>query len=119
MADEKYRKWEEIVNPALERMRKRKKRNRFEEEIAKVIGEGDEREEDSSPHLTGSGIDVAEGGETEEEETVREVSGSETQIAEAYSYPADMTEEEGVAFLEKRRKLKQVMNEFVSWKESL
>ena len=45
MTDEQYKKWDEIVNPALDRSRKKQKSDPFEDEIARAIGISNEDKE--------------------------------------------------------------------------
>ncbi len=83
MTEKNYKKWDEIVNPALERSRKRKKSNPVEDEIAKAIGmnkedsegSGDIWDEEKTKQTTpgeGEGIDPPQG--TEDQSAVDRVS---------------------------------------------
>lgn len=143
----KYKKWESIINPGLERTRKKKKRSILEEEIDKAIGiEGkdqvdagvDSVEErplskisnemlnteptdaatvDNTNATTATPIKNDNQGRKEKPRQLRwtEITRPEE---DNFSYAVDMTEEEKEAFREKRKKLRGVMDELLSWKET-
>ena len=167
MTDEKYKKWDEIVNPALERTRRKQKSDPFEDEIARAIGIDSEEKEGQGDVWTDQGNEFDHEVPSNRYGTERISDGldeKETSLMEGmesaldrwekdptpqkggndgpahlresaldrwstrevpdhrereYSYAVDMTEAEREEYLEKSRKLKSIMSEFVDWKESM
>ena len=132
----KYKNWDSIINPGLERTRKKKKRSIFEEEIDKAIGMDDKSQEEAGIGnveevplskeadvvLNIAPVDntVAENDNLEGNESPRQRRWAEITRPEEenFSYSMDMTEKEKEAFREKRKKLRGVMDELLSWKET-
>lgn len=67
--EKKYKKWDEIVNPALERTRKRRVPGPFEEEIARTFGLDDDQREGGEIVTI---VDDGSNGETESGDSDRE-----------------------------------------------
>jgi len=124
MTKKKIKKWNDIVNPGLERS-KNKSKDPFEEELEKAFG--------LDEYDSGSKEDVwAKIDETEEKPTTDEpveiVNKPPVKERKARfirpdrdnsQEPEGMTDSEREAYRKKRKKIENVMNEFVNWKESL
>lgn len=167
MTEKKYRKWDEIINPALERSRMRETGDLREERTSAILDRlgggttprtgdrqgspsrpgkmGEEREAENeknrgqgdvahSPLLKGqrgdTGKEKNEGGEdaphpvhggvrsrpSQPGGPNRQTILTDTSVRDGN---AELNPEEARVLREKRAKIQQVMNEFVTWKESL
>jgi hypothetical protein len=124
MTKKKIKKWNDIVNPGLERS-KNKSKDPFEEELEKAFGL-DEYDSESKEDVWAK-VDKSEVTPTPDEpvKIVDKIPIDEKKVRSVYSdrskshEPEGMTDSEREAYRKKRKKIENVMNEFVSWKESL
>ena len=132
MRDQRYRRWDEILNPALERSMKREHKNPYEKEILKALEDNMSEAEDSTGIVTGGnalGKKETVAGEWEKIDTPDssgiKVSSERQRGIDDYG----IDEKEENMPVERKRKTKEqkgedtglegLLGEFIIWKEPM
>ena len=132
MRDRRYRRWDEILNPALERSMKREHKNPYEKEILKALEDNMSEAEDRTGIVTGGNAlekkeAVTGGWEKRDAPDSSGIKVSSERQREIDDYGINGKEENMPAGRERKAKgkkgedteLEGLLGEFIRWKESM